>query len=218
MRTNLKIAIVLAAALALAGTAHAQGVTITQYYEGTSFNKWIELRNISNSSVDFATGGWTLGLWSNADTQGYKTDLAPTSSVSLASLGTVAPGGVVLIRHASAVVPNYAVADADLDSSAVINFNGDDSIVLYTGGPAFATANIVDAIGFTTSGIEGANKSFVRTSLDPGWDTTSGSNATSFPTVWLAYTNAQVDGATAGSPEYLGESTLPVELESFDVE
>ncbi|MHB8797041.1 MAG: lamin tail domain-containing protein [Thermoanaerobaculia bacterium] len=218
MRTNLRVAIMLAAGFLIALPARAQQVTITQFYEGASFNKWIELRNISNSAVDFATGGWTLGLWTNANTEGYKTSVAPNNSVSLASLGTVAPGGVVLIRHASAVLPNYAVADADLDSSAVINFNGDDSIVLFTGGLPFASGSIVDAIGFTDLGNEGADKSFVRVSLDPGWDTTAGSNATSFPTVWVAYTNAQVDGATAGAPEYLGESTLPVELESFDVE
>jgi predicted extracellular nuclease len=218
MRTNLKIVIVLATALALAGTAHAQGVTITQYYEGASFNKWIEIRNISNSSVDFATGGWTLGLWSNELTEGYKTGVAPNSSISLASLGTVAPGGVVLITRADAVLPAYAVADGDLNASSVINFNGDDSIVLFTGGLPFEPGNIVDAIGFTDLGNEGANLSFVRNSLDPGWNTTAGSSAISFPAVWASYSNAAVDGALPGAPEYLGESTLPVELESFDVE
>lgn len=216
MHTNLKIAIVLATALALAGTAHAQGVTITQYYEGASNDKWIELRNISNSSVDFSSGGWTLGIWSNANAEGYKTGATYTGYVSLASLGTVAPGGVVLVSHTLAASPNYAVP-ADL-TSAIVSFNGNDSVVLYTSGPTFATVNIVDAIGFTNSGNEGADKSFVRTSLDPGWDTTAGSNATSFPLVWASYSNAAVNTAAPGSPEYLGESTLPVELESFDVE
>lgn len=218
MRTNLKIVIVLATAVALAGTAHAQGVTITQYYEGTSFNKWIEIRNISNSSVDFASGGWRLGQWNGANAEGYKTGAAPSFSVDLTPLGTVPAGGVALVWNTAATLPTYAVSDADLDGGSVLNFNGNDSVVLYTGGSTFATANIVDAIGFTNLGNEGANKSFVRTSLDPGWDTTASSNATSFPAVWASYTNTAVDTAAAGSPEYLGESTLPVELESFDVE
>lgn len=217
MHTNLKIAIVLATALALAGTAHAQGVTITQYYEGASNDKWIELRNISNSSVDFSSGGWTLGIWSNANAEGYKTGVAPNGgTVALSTLGTVAPGGVVLISHSSAALPAYAVP-ADVTSTSV-GFNGNDSVVLFTGGLPFATGSIVDAIGFTELGNQGINQSFVRTSLDPGWDTTAGSNATSFPAVWASYSNAAVNTAAAGSPEYLGESTLPVELESFDVE
>jgi hypothetical protein len=38
---------------------------ISQYYEGASNNKWIEIYNPGSSAVDLLAGGYRLGLWSN---------------------------------------------------------------------------------------------------------------------------------------------------------
>lgn len=54
-------------------------IFISQYYEGTSNNKWIELYNAGASSVDLGAGGYRLGLWSNAAArQSWKTMERPT--------------------------------------------------------------------------------------------------------------------------------------------
>ncbi len=176
---------------------------ITQYYEGTSNNKWIELTNIGSGSIDLAAGAFHLGTFANAAAEGYKTNGTPSSSMSLT--GTIGVGQSILIAHGSAVTPSYA--SATLANTSVINFNGNDSVALYSGN-TWSTTTIVDAIGFTNSGNEGVDKSFVRISTSPGFNTTAGSNATSFPTVWSDVTLANVDSAVAGTDNRLGFSSL----------
>jgi predicted extracellular nuclease len=197
----------LALTLILACSSVRADLVISQYYEGASNNKWIELVNTGATSFDLSTV--SLSLWSNANTEAYKTNGTPTQIAALS--GTLASGGVYLIAHASAVLPSYATPNAT--NNFIINFNGDDSVVLSLGA-AFTTASILDAIGFTDAANagagEGANNSFVRTSTAAGWSTTAGSNATSFPSVWTQVTNAAVDGAATGTNERLGFSTLPV--------
>ena len=89
------------------------------------------------------------------------------------------------------------------------NFNGDDSLTLWTGA-TFSTESIIDAIGFTDLGNEGADTSFVRISNAAGWNTTSGSTVENFPSVWSEVTLAAVADAAVGSNERLGFSTVAV--------
>lgn len=199
MRFVLTFAVLLSTA-----TIARADLVISQFYEGSSSNKWIELFNSGTSNFDLSTV--TLGLWQNANTENYKSNGAPNQSLTLS--GTLASGGIYLLANPSAVTPSYASADAT--SGSVINFNGDDSVALYTGG-AFATANIIDAIGFTDSGNEGSNTSWVRNSLAAGFDTSSGSDVEDFA-VWTEFSNAAVDGAAVGSTERLGVTTLTVAI------
>lgn len=195
---------ILATAMAamLAGSAGA-AVLISQYYEGTSNNKWIELKNTSSSPVNLSS--YYLTVWSNANAENYKSDSnTPTYNMNLS--GTLGGGGVYLLSNPSAVLPSYATANAT--NANVIGFNGNDSVVLYNGN-TWAVATIVDAIGFTNTGNEGADKSFVRISSSPGWNTVIGSNATSFSTVWSQVSNATVDSAASNQEAYLGFSSIP---------
>lgn len=183
-------------------------VLISQYYEGASFNKWIEVKNIGPSAVDLAAEGYRIGFWANAATEGYKTDVAP--SANFAMTGTIAAGQVFLYYNSQATLPSYALTfnPAPIVANSVINFNGDDSIALYTG-LTFATANVADAIGFTDLGNEGADTSFIRLSPAPGWNTTVGSTALDFPTVWGQVSLAVVADALEGTDERLGFSSVP---------
>ena len=188
--------------------ASASGeLIISQYYEGASSDKWIEIYNPGGTAVNLEEAGYRLGLWSNvANREGWKTGVAPNANIPLT--GTLAAGGTLLIRNPSALLPSYAVAD--LDSSGVCNFTGDDSIVLYTGG-TYAFANVVDAFGLT--GNTAANKSFVRkTSVTAGVNTDFNADE------WDEFSNAAVDSATPGLNEYLGyHSTGPAVFSvSFD--
>ena len=74
---------------------------------------------------------------------------------------------------------------------------------------AFATANLIDAVGFTNLGNEGVDKSFVRASFSPGFNTTAGSNITNFSSVWANRTLATVNAATAGTDDFIGSATVP---------
>ena len=102
--------------------------------------------------------------------------------------------------------PSYATAT--VTSNTVINFNGNDSIVLWIG-TTFATSSIVDTIGFTNTGNEGVDKSFVRLNANQGWNTTAGSDVLNFSTVWSEVTLATVNDATAGTEVRLGFSAIP---------
>ena len=44
-------------------------VVISQYYEGTSFNKWLELSNTSDTAISL--DGFVLTRWANAAQASY---------------------------------------------------------------------------------------------------------------------------------------------------
>ncbi len=193
---NLKTALPLVAA-ALTPLPSIGQVLITQYYEGTSNNKWIEIQNTGASTVSLA--GYQLTLWTNAAAENWKT--ATTASAnSILDLTSVSlpPGAHYLIANGSAALPAYAVGDT---TAAVANFNGNDSIVLYNG--SVDPANIVDALSFTNTGSEGTNTSFYRLNNDPGFDLTAGTSITGFTSVWQQIAHADVDTADAADPFYL---------------
>ena len=90
----------------------------SEYIEGTSYNKAIEIYNGTGATVDL--GNYKLQLFSNG---------ASTASSTLDLSGTLANAEVYVIAHPSANA--NILAEADLTSSTVINFNGDDALALY---------------------------------------------------------------------------------------
>ena len=193
------------AALSLAGlglwsaSASAQ-LRITQYYEGSgASNNWLELKNVGTSSLNLSS--CTIGLWLDANTEGYKTSVAPSRTAVLS--GTLAPGAVYLIRNSSATAPSYATPNLSLGAGSVMANWGNDSIGIYTG-TTFATANLVDAIGFTSGASAGQDISFGRLTTAPGWNTVAGTDANTFTTVWGRWPTSWVDTAVNTSDRYLG--------------
>jgi len=182
------------AMLHLSAIPAAGEVFISQYYEGASNDKWVELFNTGTNTINLSTGGFRLGLWSNANREGWKTNQSPSASVALT--GSLAPGVCYLIKHGSAALPSYATAD--LTSSSVCNFNGDDSLVLYRGA-SFSITGVVDSIGLT-----GTQLSDVSISRLAG--TTSGKTETNnyLPSEWDVSAIATVNNAATGTPERLG--------------
>jgi predicted extracellular nuclease len=184
-----RLLILAALAMMLGGEVRA-GFIISQYYEGTLSNKWMELTNTGTSSLDLSN--YRLGLWSNAAREGWKTGVAPNSFVQLS--GSLAAGGVYLARNGSATLPTYATAN--LTSNGVINFSGDDSVVLYTGS-TYSFANVVDVFGLT--GNTAADRSYYRNaSVLSGVNTDFNSND------WTLVTNAVVDNINVSGSARLG--------------
>jgi len=189
------------------GSASAQ-LLITQYYEGTSNNKYIELTNVGVADIDLST--FTLTRWSNASTEDWKSaGTFPGGEVTLS--GVLSGGASYVVANGNAAAPLLA-ADANL-TSGVITFNEDDSVVLYDGlngegFPIFDPANIVDAVSFTDDGAEGKNLSIVRQNLSMGYNTTAGSTFLDFPAVWKVETLEDVAAATLGMDLFIGSSAL----------
>ena len=189
---------------------------ITQYYEGTSYNKYIEITNIGDSPIDLT--GYTIVRWNDVLAEEYKTaeslpvgdDENYADSLDLSSLGTIQPDQTMVFAHSSAESP-LAGSSADLsgDYTSPFGFNGNDSIVIYSSAIP-NPANIVDAIGFTDSGNEGKDRSFVRAGAFQGYDLNAGSNASSsqFGTVWTEITNTTADAASYGNDEFIGTTAL----------
>ncbi|MBU0997579.1 MAG: lamin tail domain-containing protein [Firmicutes bacterium] len=162
-------------------------IFISEYIEGSSYNKFIELYNPLDVTVDLSE--YTLELYSNGAT-------APTGTMTLS--GTLAPGAVIVLSHADATI--FAAA---IENSSVINFNGDDAFVLKHNG------TVVDSIGkigerpsvgyWGTTTLGTKDNTLVRLSSVTGGDTDPYDDYDP-STQWVAYS---VDTAT-----YLGSHTV----------
>ncbi|MBU1144513.1 MAG: lamin tail domain-containing protein [Firmicutes bacterium] len=103
-------------------------IFISEYIEGSSFNKAIEIYNSTDAPIDLSS--YTLKTYFNG---------ALTTTATLTLSGTLAPGDVYVIAHPSAAPAILAIADAT--NGTVVNFNGNDVIELYNG------TTLIDAIG-----------------------------------------------------------------------
>jgi len=101
---------------------------ISEYIEGSSYNKAIEIYNGTGAAVDLSA--YTLALYSNG---------AASPSQSMTLSGSVNDGDVFVLAHGSAA--QDILDAADVTNSSVINFNGDDAVVLSKEG------TIIDAFG-----------------------------------------------------------------------
>ncbi|WP_010651887.1 5'-nucleotidase C-terminal domain-containing protein [Oceanobacillus massiliensis] len=97
--------------------ATAEDLFISEYVEGSSYNKALEIYNGTGSEVDLE--GYTVELYSNG---------ASTASQTLELSGTVEQGDVLVLAHGSSA--QEILDKADFENNAVINFNGDDVLAL----------------------------------------------------------------------------------------
>lgn len=121
--------VALAVGLALSGQAQAQ-LLISEYLEGSSNNKAVELSNLGATPVDLSQ--YWLALYAN----GKPLTDPPTNSLALQ--GTLVPGASLVLANPSASGEILAKAT---QTSGNLVFNGDDALVLYRG------SEIVDSFG-----------------------------------------------------------------------
>ncbi len=168
------------AVFADAVSSNATDLFISEYIEGSSNNKAIEIYNGTGSSVDLS--GYELHQYNNGSS---------TASYTLSLSGTLANNDVFVIANSSSTIFGSVV---DLSTnSAVMTFNGDDAIVLYKK----STTSNVDIFGrigedpgasWGTTPLITVNKTLVRKSSVTGGVTTNPSSG--FPTLateWDVY-------------------------------
>jgi len=120
----------LLSALIFAAPSQAQTeLFFSEYIEGSSNNKALEIYNGTGAAINLATGSYDIQMYFNG---------SPTASTTIALTGTVANGDVYVLAQASANAT--ILAQADQTSSASF-YNGDDAVVLRKGGV------IIDVIG-----------------------------------------------------------------------
>lgn len=183
------------------GEASMSPILFTQYHEGFSNNKYLELTNVSDAEVDLS--GFILTRWANASTEDFKTAGSFPSGEETLS-GVLPAGASFVIANGSATTPIPA-GSADLISTATF-FNGDDSVVLYQG--AVDPANIADALSFTDDGNEGNDRGFVRQNNLIGYNLDAGSSILDFPVVWQEIPIQDADAAVLGDDNFIGSSSL----------
>ena len=108
--------------------AVAEDVFFSEYVEGSSNNKALEIYNPTTQTVDLAAGGYAIRIYANG---------ASSPNTPLLLSGSLAPGAVRVIRHSLA----DPAIQAD-QSSGALTFNGNDAVVLVKG-----QGVLVDRIG-----------------------------------------------------------------------
>jgi hypothetical protein len=146
-----------ASATVTLNVAERSPVIISQYYEGTGVNKWIELTNLSNTAINTASPQLQLALYNVTGDAGnitYSNSTTPTQKMNLTV--TIPARGTVIIGNSGntgeiTYVTSAQVAQTD---NNVINFNGNDGIALLD-----ANNQIIDAFG---QGINAKDISYER--------------------------------------------------------
>ncbi len=102
------------------GVDASKAVIFSEYVEGSSNNKYVEIANISDKEVDLSAYKILLYVNGNA---------SHSNNAEVALSGTLAAGAVKVYCHASAALtlPEGVTAEAD---SKICNFNGNDPLIL----------------------------------------------------------------------------------------
>lgn len=104
----------------------------SEYIEGSSNNKALEVFNSTGAAIDLAAGNYVVQFYFNGSL---------TAGLTIPLTGIVAAGDVFVLSQSSANATILAQAD---QTNGAGWFNGDDAIVLRQGG---ANGTIVDSIG-----------------------------------------------------------------------
>ena len=183
----------------------ASDLFISEYVEGSSNNKYIEIFNGTGSSVDLSD--YRLRLYANGST-------STSSDIQLS--GTLANNETIVYKNSSAIIYSGTAT-----TNAAINFNGDDAVALYK----ISTGTNVDIFGrigedpgtaWTSGSHSTLDKTLVRKSTVLSGVTTNPSSG--FPTLeseWDVYNTDNV--SDLGSHTFDGAGAEVFILENEDV-
>lgn len=109
----------------------------SEYIEGTSYNKALEIYNGTGATIDLAAGGYKVQIFFNGSS---------SAGITLTLTGTLANGDVYVVANTNATTPAdpAILAQADLVSSAGF-YNGDDAVALVKNG---VIIDVIGQIGF----------------------------------------------------------------------
>ena len=103
----------------LSSRASSPDLFISEYAEGTSNNKVLEIYNATGASIDLAAEGYKIEMYFNGNT---------AVGLTINLTGIVANNNVFVLAHSSAVLP---ITPNQTNGSGW--FNGDDAIILKRG-------------------------------------------------------------------------------------
>jgi hypothetical protein len=157
----------------------------SEYVEGSSNNKYLEIYNPTNTSINLAN--YQVRLYSNG---------SGTVSNTVTLDGTLTPGGVYIMAHNLATIYSGTINSSN---SSVMTFNGDDAIELFN----TVTSSTIDIIGrigedpgaaWTGGGLSTENRTLIRNAT-----VTTGvliNPSSGFPTLTTEWTGLAIDNVS----------------------
>ncbi len=171
----------------------------TEYIEGSSYNKALEIGSKTTTDINLSTYGYKIEIYSNGNS---------TPSYTIALSGTLLSHGVFVVAHSSAHTDILAVAD---QTSGSVNFNGNDAIVLKKGD---TIVDVIGQIGFDPGTEWGSGD--ISTDDNTIRRKTSIENGDSVGTD-IFNPSIEWEGYPLDTFSDLGTAALPVELISFRI-
>ncbi|MCB1801036.1 MAG: lamin tail domain-containing protein [Gammaproteobacteria bacterium] len=180
VRNRLATAIAALLCAGASGSVSATGIYFSEYIEGSSNNKALEIYNGTGAPIDLGADGYVVAGFHNGNT---------TTAYELDLTGTLAAGDVYVIAHSSA---NPSIlGQADLTTGTGL-WNGDDALVLYSGGFGNTVVDSFGQVGFdpgsqwSSNGVTTQNATLRRSTSVTMGDTNP--NDTFDPSIeWLAF-------------------------------
>ena len=167
----------------------------SEYIEGSSYNKALEIYNGTGAAIDLTAGGYSIEIYFNGST---------SAGTTITLTGVVADGDVYVVADDGSVAAILAVTDQTSTSNF---FNGDDAVVLKKG------SAIVDVIGqvgvdpgyyWGSGDVTTADHTLRRQASIEAGDT-DGNDAFDPAGEWDGYPSDTFDGLgshTVGGPDY----------------
>jgi len=173
MNRALRVTALSLAAMVVAATAFAQtDLIISEYVEGTSNNKALEIFNPTGAAINMTAGAYKIQIFANGSA-------TATSTIALA--GTLGSGARWVVAHSSASATVLAAANA---TSGSLSFNGNDAVAIVK----TAANTLVDVLG--------------QIGVDPGAEWGAGLQSTADNTIRrkAAVCDGDPNGADAFNP------------------
>lgn len=182
--------VILALFLALVPPAHSASAMATElffseYIEGSSYNKALEIFNGTGGTIDLAAGGYNVQMFFNGNS---------SAGFTLNLTGSVADGDVYVVAPTNATDPTILAEADQLGGTAW--FNGDDAVVLRKG---TMVIDVIGQIGFDPgtewgSSLTSTADNTLRRKETVSSGDTDGSNAFDPALEWDGYANNTFDG------------------------
>jgi predicted extracellular nuclease len=205
----------LAAALFVGVTAIGRSqpteLFFSEYIEGSSNNKALEISNGTGAPVDLAAGAYNVQMYFNGN---------PLAGLTINLTGSVVDGDVYVIAQASAGAAILAQAD---QTSGAGWFNGDDAVVLRKG---TTVLDVIGQIGLDPgtewgTGLLSTADNTLRRNLVVAAGDTDGSNAFDPSAEWTGFATDTFFGLGCHTAELVCPTPPPpppVEKEIFEIQ
>jgi uncharacterized protein len=186
-------------------TATASELFFSEYIEGTSNNKALEIYNATGAAIDLAASGYNVQMFFNGNS---------AAGLTINLTGIVAIDDVYVLAHSSANATILAQAD---QTNGAGWFNGDDAVVLRKG---TTVIDVIGQIGFDPgtewgSGLLSTADNTLRRKTEVCSGDPDGSNPFDPSTEWDGFATDTFDGLGAHLSSCLTPTILDPKINEF---